>query len=119
MAVVSHQESTRYRIIAPEQSRAARAWLGWSQDELARRANVSINTVWNFESRQKLVHFNSIASIRQAIEARGIRLLFDETGLAAGIVRRDVQIVTFETPVDLVFGKRRPARVNKSSHALP
>jgi transcriptional regulator with XRE-family HTH domain len=73
--------------MAPEQSRAARAWLGWSQEELAKRSNVSVNTVRNFERGQKTLHFNSIAAMRQAIEVAGIQLLFNENGVAAGIRR--------------------------------
>jgi hypothetical protein len=34
----------------------------------------------------------NIAPVRRAIEAEGIRLLFDETGAAAGIARQDAQI---------------------------
>ena len=75
--------------MAPEQSRAARAWLGWSQEELARRSNVSVNTVRNFERGQKSLHSNSVAAMRQAIEAAGIQLLFESTGTAAGIRRQD------------------------------
>jgi ribosome-binding protein aMBF1 (putative translation factor) len=74
--------------MSPEQSRAARAWLGWSQDQLASRGNVSVNTVRNFEGGQKVIHPNSIASMRQAIEGAGIKLLFDEGGEAAGIIRQ-------------------------------
>jgi len=35
---------------------------------------------------------NNIAALRRAIEAKGIRLLFDETGAAAGIARQDDRI---------------------------
>jgi len=74
--------------VTPEQSRAARGWLGWSQVELARRANVSERTVQVFESGQRMPHANSIASMRRAIEAAGIRLVFDRTGAAVGILRQ-------------------------------
>jgi DNA-binding XRE family transcriptional regulator len=80
------------RLMAAEQSRAARAWLGWSQDELANRAHVSVNTVRNFESGQKQVHFNSIASMQLAIEAAGIRLLLDKMGRAIGIALQQAEI---------------------------
>jgi ribosome-binding protein aMBF1 (putative translation factor) len=72
--------------MTPEQSRAARGWLGWSQAELARRARVSVGTVKSFESRQKTPLTNNLASMRREIEAAGIRLVFDETGAAAGIL---------------------------------
>jgi DNA-binding transcriptional regulator YiaG len=75
--------------MTPEQSRAARGWLGWSQVELARRANVSQRTVQSFEGGQKMPHPNSIAAMRGAIEAAGVRLVFDKNGAAAGILRQD------------------------------
>jgi ribosome-binding protein aMBF1 (putative translation factor) len=75
--------------MTPEQSRAARGWLGWSQVELARRANVSERTVQVFESGQRMPHANSVAAMRRAIEGAGIRLVFDQDGTAAGILRQD------------------------------
>jgi hypothetical protein len=35
---------------------------------------------------------NNLASMRRAIEAEGIRLLFDEDGAAAGIARQNARI---------------------------
>ena len=90
-------DSPTSQIMVPEQSRAARAWLGWSQDDLAKRANVSVNTVRNFERGQKPLHSNSVAAMRQALEIAGIRILFDSRGVAAGIIRKDAD---FETPRD-------------------
>jgi hypothetical protein len=57
--------------------------------ELARRANVSERTVQVFEIGQRMPHANSVAAMRRAIEAAGIRLVFDRTGAAAGILRQD------------------------------
>lgn len=88
---VTPAEKLPHRAMAPAQTRAARAWLGWGQDELARRAHVSVNTVRNFESGHKPVHSNSVAALRQAIEAGGIRLVFDRHGAAAGILRADAE----------------------------
>ena len=83
------ETSSTNQIMAPEHSRAARAWLGWSQDELARRANVSVNTVRNFERGQRPLHSNSVTAMKQAFETAGVRLLFDRRGIATGILRRD------------------------------
>jgi|SRR6516162_6896101 ribosome-binding protein aMBF1 (putative translation factor) len=77
--------------MTPEQSRAARGWLGWSQGELARRANVSLSTVHDFERGQRTPTANNLASMRRAIEAAGIRLVFDQDGAAAGVLRRDAK----------------------------
>ncbi len=78
--------------MTPEQCRAARGWLGWSQGELAARAKVAKNTVYLFEAGQRSPTENVLAAMRQAIEAEGIRLVFDDTGAPAGIVRRGVRI---------------------------
>jgi DNA-binding transcriptional regulator YiaG len=75
--------------MTPEQSRSARGWLNWSQVELAKRANVSERTVQTFEGGQRPPHPNSVAAMRRAIEAAGIRLVFNQNGTAAGILRRD------------------------------
>src|SRR5580700_7916941 len=78
--------------MTPEQSRAARGWLGWSQNDLAERAGIAKNTVYGFESGQRSLTRNNLAALQRAIEAEGIRLLFDEAGMAAGIVRRDARV---------------------------
>ena len=78
--------------MSPEQSRAARAWLGWSQSELAERARVATNTVYGFESGQRTLTRNNLAALRRVIEEAGIQLVFDRAGAAAGIVRRDADL---------------------------
>jgi DNA-binding transcriptional regulator YiaG len=78
-------------MMSPEQSRAARGWLGWSQAELATRASVSLRTVQGFEKGEKAPNPPNVAAMRRAIEAAGIRLLFGRDGVAAGIVRGDVE----------------------------
>ena len=75
--------------MSPEQSRAARAWLGWSQAEMANRASVSLRTVQAFERGESSPLFTNITAMRRAVEEAGIELIFDRTGTAAGILRRD------------------------------
>ena len=75
--------------MSPQQSRAARAWLGWSQVQLAKRAGVSLSTVQDYERGQRTPIANNIAAMRRAVEAAGIRLVFDKNGAAAGILRVD------------------------------
>jgi ribosome-binding protein aMBF1 (putative translation factor) len=78
--------------MTPAQSRAARGWLGWSQRDLAQRANVALNTVNEFEAGRRHPTPNNIAALRRAIEVEGIRLLFDDAGEPAGIARREARI---------------------------
>jgi len=79
------------KVLTPEQSKAARGWLGWSQAELAKRAHLSLRTLQAFEKGEKTPIANNIAAIRAAIEAAGVRLLFDDKGEAAGIARSDTE----------------------------
>lgn len=56
----------------PEQSRAARAWLDWSQEELAAKASVSLSTVRDFEKGRRAPIQNNLAAMKAALESAGI-----------------------------------------------
>jgi transcriptional regulator with XRE-family HTH domain len=62
--------------LAPEQCRAARGWLDWSQEDLAKLANVSLSTVRDFEKGRRVPIANNLAAIRTALEGAGIALAF-------------------------------------------
>jgi transcriptional regulator with XRE-family HTH domain len=66
--------------LTPEQCRAARAFLNWTQDDLATRAQISRSTVRGFESGHHELQRASAATIRRAFEeARIIFLDADDT----------------------------------------
>lgn len=69
----------------PEQCRAARGWLGWSQQKLAARAKVGESTLKDFEARKRRPIANNLAAIRGALEAAGIEFTNDS---APGIKMR-------------------------------
>ncbi|WP_281035097.1 helix-turn-helix transcriptional regulator [Mesorhizobium tamadayense] len=58
-----------------EQCRGARAMLGWSQDELAKAANVARQTVADFERGARIPIANNLTSMRQTLERAGIEFL--------------------------------------------
>jgi transcriptional regulator with XRE-family HTH domain len=72
-------------MLTPQQSRAARGWLDWSQEDLARRANVSLSTIRDFEKGKRTPIGNNLLAIRRALEGGGIRLTFGEEGKATGL----------------------------------
>jgi transcriptional regulator with XRE-family HTH domain len=72
-------------MLSPEQSRAARAWLDWSQDDLAKRASVALSTVRDFEKGRRTPIANNLEAIARVLRGEGVELLFDDTGKALGI----------------------------------
>ena len=72
-------------MLTPEQSRAARGWLNWSQDELAKRAHVALSTVRDFEKGRRTPIKNNVDAMRAALETQGITMVFGEDGRALGI----------------------------------
>jgi hypothetical protein len=46
----------------------------------------------HFERGEQQPRPNNLAALRRAFEAAGVRLVFDQAGVAAGILRRDADI---------------------------
>jgi transcriptional regulator with XRE-family HTH domain len=59
------------RMLTPEQSRAARAWLNMSQEDLAARARVSLSTVRDFEIEDRMPIANNLEAMERAFEEEG------------------------------------------------
>ncbi|MFL7902584.1 helix-turn-helix domain-containing protein [Azospirillum argentinense] len=62
-------------MLTPEQSRAARGLLDWSQQRLADAAQVGLSTVRDFEKGRRTPIPANLTAIRAAIEAAGVDLL--------------------------------------------
>jgi DNA-binding transcriptional regulator YiaG len=61
--------------MTPEQCRAARAWLNWPQDALAKSANVGVSTVRDFEAGRREPTRNNLAAMKAALEGGGVSFL--------------------------------------------
>ena len=66
--------------ITPPQCRAARAMLGWSQEELSKRANVARATVADFEREVRTPIPNNLTAIQNALEEGGIEFIPNNGG---------------------------------------
>jgi len=72
-------------VMAPEQCRAARAWLNWTQGQLAEKASVGLSTVKSFEGDVRKPIANNLNAMQHALEAAGIKMDFDDDGKPTGI----------------------------------
>jgi transcriptional regulator with XRE-family HTH domain len=61
--------------MTPDQSRAARGLLDWSQAELAAQSNLSESTIRDFEKGRRIPSINNLAAVRRALEAAGVEFI--------------------------------------------
>ena len=60
-----------------EQCRAARGWLGMTQDELASATGVAQKTIARFETGAVVPHDRTLRDLQRALEEMGVEFLFD------------------------------------------
>ena len=73
--------------IVPEQCRAARALLNWSQDELEAASKVAKKTIADFERGASVPYERTLRDLQDALEAGGVDFI-PENGGGAGVRRR-------------------------------
>lgn len=64
-------------LITSRQVRMARAALGWSAPDLAKKAGVSRNTVLRFENTEE-THLSTVTALQTALEAAGIEFVWKD-----------------------------------------
>ncbi|MBB1251651.1 DNA-binding transcriptional regulator [Rhizobium sp. G21] len=60
-------------VFTPALCRAARGYLGWTQDDLAAQSLVSRSTIKDYEGQRHGVHRSTEAQLRLAFEKAGLR----------------------------------------------
>jgi transcriptional regulator with XRE-family HTH domain len=81
-------ESGTLRIVRySAQIRAARALLGWSQDELARTAGIGLATLQRIEQSEGIVkgNFSTVIKIQETLKKAGIHFIDDEESGGVGV----------------------------------
>lgn len=70
--------------MTPAVCRSARALLGLTQRELAAAANISAQTVADYERCARQPHSNNISAIKNIFESKGITFI-EENGVIVGM----------------------------------
>ncbi|ESX28278.1 helix-turn-helix domain-containing protein [Mesorhizobium sp. M0030] len=70
--------------LSPSQCRAARALVGWSQDQLAAASQVAKTTIANFEAGKRTPYDRTLVDLQAALEAAGVELI-PQNGGGAGV----------------------------------
>ncbi|WP_162146184.1 DUF1488 family protein [Inquilinus limosus] len=96
-------------VIVPAQVRAGRALLDWSQDTLARSANVGLSTVKDVESGKREPIAANLAAIRRALEDAGV-VFIPPNGDGPGVRLRGRRAIVIRRPTK-VAGEYLPFRV--------
>jgi len=89
-------------MITPEQCRAARGLLDWSQQDLADKAAVGVVTVRQFEGRANAPRRATLDVIRRAFEAAGADVLYAPRLPDMAAIREVCAAVS--RPVNVVMG---------------
>jgi len=71
-------------MMTPEQSRAARGLLDWSQQELADAANLGLSTVRDFEKGRREPLLASLEAMQGALRAAGVVFLAEGETIDGG-----------------------------------
>src|ERR1700733_15481413 len=71
--------------IIPAQIRAARALLGWSQDNLATEAGVALTSVRDLEAEKRAGESGTSSSVRKALENGGVIFVSGESDAGPGV----------------------------------
>jgi transcriptional regulator with XRE-family HTH domain len=70
--------------MAPEQCRAGRALLAWSQDDLSAKAKVAKKTLQLFELGKRQPYRRTLQLLRRALEAAGVEFITEDESSAGG-----------------------------------
>jgi transcriptional regulator with XRE-family HTH domain len=73
----------------PQQSRAARALLKWSQRDLARASRVALSTIADFENDKHEPWSDNLSAISRALEGAGVEFIPAKNGKGVGVRLRE------------------------------
>lgn len=83
------ERSYDHHMFSPDQLRAARALLNWSQDDLAKEANVAVMMIKNFERSLSDPRISSMNKLKATLERAGVGFIDETDERGAGVCWAD------------------------------
>src|SRR5579859_6902537 len=84
VSVISAMRCHR-KMITGSQIRAARGLLGWTQQQLADRAIISVNSLKKLEDGSSDPKLSTISAVKSALEAAGVEFISASGGRGEGV----------------------------------
>jgi predicted transcriptional regulator len=75
------------KLVNARQIRAARSWLGWSQDDLAAKSGVGRATIARIELSAEIRQGRTLKDIQRAFEDAGVEFQFEDSDPVGFLVR--------------------------------
>jgi transcriptional regulator with XRE-family HTH domain len=69
----------------PQQSRAARGLLKWTQSQLAKESGVALSTVADFEGDKRHPREDNLSAMRRSLEKAGVEFITAKSGKGFGV----------------------------------
>jgi transcriptional regulator with XRE-family HTH domain len=66
--------------LSQAQCRAARALVDWSQEELAKAANLGVSTIRDFEKGRRIPTVNNLQAVVRALQDAGVEFIPENGG---------------------------------------
>jgi transcriptional regulator with XRE-family HTH domain len=99
------------RIITAQQSRGARAMLGWTREQLAERSKVSAATLADFEAEKRTPYDRTLEDVRSALETAGVQFMSEDGEGGPGVRLRKGFADPAAAPAN---APRRPGRTKEA-----
>lgn len=73
--------------ISPTLCKASRVLLGWSQNDLATRTNISVGTISNYERETVKISEMNLSTITKIFEGEGIQFMNEEKAVGVALFK--------------------------------
>lgn len=81
----SDLENQEIKVMSPNQCRAARSLLKWTQPRLAGASGVGLSTINRYENETRPPRKTAILRLQGALESAGVEFLFEDESRGVGV----------------------------------